>query len=144
MERHEIKDHEWQDGLCSFCDGGHCLLGCFCPCVLVNKTHELLEEPHNQEPSGCGTIGCGWCTLNLCGGWGWVLGFLQRGRIRSKHGIKGNVCGDLMANLCCPCCSVIQQYKEVEKRRDAGPRGPVKVGYQGQPPMDAPSHLTRN
>ena len=28
-----IKQHEWQDGLCEFCDGGHCLMGCFCPCI---------------------------------------------------------------------------------------------------------------
>jgi hypothetical protein len=49
------------------------------------------------------------------------------------HGIEGGTCGDLCANWCCPCCSVIQQYKEVEMRRDA--RQVNKAGYQQQAPM---------
>lgn len=57
---------------------------------------------------------------------------LQRGQIRVKHGIEGGKCGDMWANLCCPCCSAIQQYKELEIRRDA--RLNTK-GYQGQAPM---------
>ncbi|KAK4238321.1 PLAC8 family-domain-containing protein [Achaetomium macrosporum] len=133
-----IKEHEWQDGLCSFCDGGHCMMGCFCPCILVNKTHELLEDPHKQDPSGCGGVGCGWCLLNMCGGWGFIVGLMQRNKIRDKYRIEGGICGDIMTNLCCPCCSVIQQYKEVEMRRDAA--GPSKMGYQAQAPMHAPGH----
>jgi hypothetical protein len=42
------------------------------------------------------------------------------------------MCGDICANLCCPCCSVIQQYRELEMRRDAGV---VTKGYQGEAPM---------
>ncbi len=36
--------------------------------------------------------------------------------------------------MCCPCCAVIQQYKEVEMRRDAKVN---KVGYQAPPGMQA-------
>ena len=58
---------------------------------------------------------------------------LQRKRIREMNGIKGSVVGDLCYNWACPCCAVIQQYKEVEMRRDA--RQVNKTGYQQQAPM---------
>jgi hypothetical protein len=68
------------------------------------------------------------------------IGIIQRGKIRDKYRIEqGGLCGDIMTNLCCPCCAVIQQYKEVEMRRDAA-TGPSKMGYQGQAPMRAPGH----
>lgn len=66
------------------------------------------------------------------------IGCTQRGHIRKKYGLPGGGCGDCMRNWCCPCCSVIQQYREVEKRRDMHPTGPVKVGYQQQQPMYIP------
>ncbi|KAH6857104.1 PLAC8 family-domain-containing protein [Chaetomium sp. MPI-CAGE-AT-0009] len=133
-ERIQIQQHEWQDGLCGFCSGGHCLMGWCCPCVLVNKTHELIENPDEKEPSGCGLVGCGWCLVNMfTGGFGCFFSCVQRKKIREMHGIEGGTCGDLCANWCCPCCSVIQQYKEVEMRRDA--RQVNKSGYQQQAPM---------
>ncbi|KAK3904494.1 PLAC8 family-domain-containing protein [Staphylotrichum tortipilum] len=130
-----IKPHEWQDGLCDICDGGHCMEGCFCPCLLVNKTDELIEEPDAKKVHGCGVWCIGHFCLNLCGGFGGVLSCIQRTKIRKRYGIEGGVCGDFWRNLCCPCCSVIQQYKEVEKRRDALVN---KAGYQrpaGMPRM---------
>lgn len=65
------------------------------------------------------------------------LGCIQRGKIRKTYGIHGGACGDLCVNLCCPCCAVIQQYKEVEMRRDAHLNN---QGYQKQQPMQAPAH----
>ena len=69
MSHTQIKQHDWQDdnGLCSFCTGGHCLMGCFCPCMLVNKTAELIDDPEEKTPSGCGAMGCAWCIINSCG-----------------------------------------------------------------------------
>lgn len=60
------------------------------------------------------------------------ISLLQRKEIRKMHGIEGGMCGDLCSNWCCPCCAVIQQYKEVEMRRDARVN---KTGYQQQAPM---------
>jgi hypothetical protein len=60
---------DWQEGnnLCSFCTGGHCLMGCFCPCMLINKTDVLLKDPQEKDPSGCGKVCFGWSALNMCG-----------------------------------------------------------------------------
>ncbi|GAB1318430.1 hypothetical protein MFIFM68171_08640 [Madurella fahalii] len=132
---HPIKENDWQDGLFGCFRGGHCLMGYFCPCILVNKTHMLLTNENDPNPSGCGAWGCGWCVLTLCG-IGCILPCLQRGDIRSKYHIDGGCCTDCLANWCCTCCAAIQQFKELEIRRDA--RMPDKAGYQPQAPMQAP------
>lgn len=70
------------------------------------------------------------CGFGFCVEWG------QRRAIRNKYGIKdGNKCTDCLTPFCCPCCAVIQEYTEVEKRREAGGGGVQKVGYQGEQPM---------
>lgn len=41
-----------------------------------------------------------------------------------------------MVNMCCPCCSIIQQYREVDTRWNALQKSNVnKVGYQQGPTM---------
>lgn len=39
---------------------------------------------------------------------------IRRGEIREKGHMDKNLCGDCMVSLCCHCCAVIQQEKEVE------------------------------
>ncbi len=60
---------------------------------------------------------------------------MQRGKIRKldKTEISGNCCTDFLVNFCCPCCAVIQQYKEVEIRRDKI----INDGYRPQPQMQS-------
>ncbi|KAK4152981.1 PLAC8 family-domain-containing protein [Chaetomidium leptoderma] len=132
-----IKDGEFQEGLCDFFSGGHCFEGCCCPCIVVNKTQQLLDDPDEKTPSGCGCMGCAWCLLTTFAGMSCFVGWKQRNDMRKRYQIEGGSCGDMWKNLCCPCCSVIQQYKEVEMRRDARAN---KVGYQTQAPMRAPGH----
>jgi hypothetical protein len=65
----QFNERAWQEGntLCGFCSSGHMLMGCCCPCMLINKTAELIEHPEEKEPSGCGKTCVGWSALNLCG-----------------------------------------------------------------------------
>ncbi|KAK4139207.1 PLAC8 family-domain-containing protein [Dichotomopilus funicola] len=133
MSHTEIKKGEWQTGLCDFMSGGHCLVGCFFPCILANQTAELIEDPDEKEPEKCGTVGCAWC---LCSGFSVLFGCFQRRSIRRMAGIESNVCCDFIINGCCPCCALIQQQKELEIRRDV--RLAAKQGYQAQPPMRRP------
>ena len=108
---------------------------------MVNRTDDLievLEHPNMiKDPDSCGRMGCGWCLLSMCGGWGALLVFsfssssgcfstdnnvlpsltcYQRGKIRTMSSIGGSECGDCMLNFCCPCCSITQQYSDVKKR----------------------------
>lgn len=39
--------------------------------LVVNKTAELIDDPDEKTPSGCGAAGCGWCMVNMfTGGFG--------------------------------------------------------------------------
>ncbi len=62
------------------------------------------------------------------------LGCLQRKSVRNfgDNKIEGGCCGDFCTNFCCPCCAVIQQYKEAEYHRD---RRVIREGYKSQPGM---------
>ncbi|KAK4096070.1 hypothetical protein N658DRAFT_402370, partial [Parathielavia hyrcaniae] len=137
------QEADWHDnnGICDCftdsqgdCDCGQCFMGSCCPCILLNKTDDMLHRP-NEEPSGCGAVGCGWCVLNMCGGWGMILGCLQRRDIRKEYNIGGSWCGDACCNFCLPCCAVIQQHKEVKMRVKPTGNRATNVPYQGQPQM---------
>ncbi|KAI3390466.1 hypothetical protein diail_9566 [Diaporthe ilicicola] len=41
---------------------------------------------------------------------------MRRGEIREGFNMDKNCCSDCMVSLCCHCCAVIQQEKEVETR----------------------------
>jgi len=52
-----------------------------------------------------------------------------RGEIRDLHNIQGEVLGDVLSQLCCPCCSLIQEAGELEVR---GARYDVSVQYMAR------------
>ncbi|KAK4031268.1 PLAC8 family-domain-containing protein [Parachaetomium inaequale] len=130
-----IKPGKWQDDIWGCCTGGYFWKGFCCPCLLLNQTHEVLEDqvPDDKEPDECGIVAMGWCLLTGAGCC-FVFGCLQRKRIRVKHKIEGgNTCSDFCINGCLPCCAIIQQYKEVDLRRQE--QIMIKKGYQPNPDM---------
>ncbi|KAL2173162.1 PLAC8 family-domain-containing protein [Thermothelomyces heterothallicus CBS 202.75] len=134
-----FKQNDWQDdnGLMHCCgDCGTCMLGCFVPCVLINKTQNILEDP-SEHPSACGSFGGLSCFLSLFGLTG-VTTCIQRRQIRLMYGIEGNCCCDALITGCLPCCAVIQNYKEVDFRRDNQNAWGIKDGYKRQLPMQHP------
>lgn len=57
----------------------------------------------------------------------------QRGNIRKKYGIEGSTTNDCCVSYWCPCCSIVQNDKEVVSRT----KGVVASGYTPQTPMQA-------
>ncbi|KAL2255523.1 hypothetical protein VTK26DRAFT_3188 [Humicola hyalothermophila] len=128
------QEREWQHDLCDV--KGHCWEGLCCPCLILNKTAHLLRDPTEQDPDGCGKWCFGWCIINcFTGAGGNILACIQRGKVREDRGIEGSACGDFCASLCCPCCVMIQQYKELEYKRD---HEAIQKPYQAQAPMSHP------
>ncbi|KAB5582792.1 PLAC8 family-domain-containing protein [Coniochaeta sp. 2T2.1] len=114
--------------LASFCScSGLCFSACCCPCILIGKTQARLETG-DRDPSCCNSWCVGYCVLEMCGHWGFILGMLQRNHVRYAYNIRGNACCDCCASFWCPCCGLLQQANEVERRRSV-----VIVDRQPQP-----------
>ncbi|KAM7216972.1 PLAC8 family domain containing protein [Rhypophila decipiens] len=129
-DHEHIREGEWQTGLCDCCGGGHCCVGTFCPCLMVQKTQTWLSNPSDSNPSGCGTTCLAYTALQYTCGFGFCVEWGQRRAIRHKFGIKdGSKATDCLTPFCCPCCAAIQEFTEVERRRLIGANGVVKDGY---------------
>jgi Cys-rich protein (TIGR01571 family) len=118
------------------------LKGWCCPCFVYGKTQSRLRNPslagyesfNNDCLIFCGTSYCAlsWLYVSLLSyspyghpcsslplhvrsqpNYRHSLIFLKRGELREKYNIKGNVLEDCFLTCCCPCCSLIQNEKEV-------------------------------
>jgi len=61
---------------------------------------------------------------------------MKRGEIREKFGIEGDGMGDCCTAYWCPCCTLIQNDKEVAARLPE--HGVIQQGYQAQSGMAMP------
>lgn len=75
---------------------------------------------------------CLWLCLGYCGT-SWVLQTIKRGEMRERYGIEGSCCGDCMRSWCCPCCGLVQEEKEAQRRTV-----PEAQGYQQPQGMTYP------
>lgn len=55
-----------------------------------------------------------------------ILGMKQRAEIRQKYNLEGGGCSDYWRSLCCSCCTLIQEEREVIERT----RATTNHGYQ--------------
>ncbi|RIA80219.1 PLAC8 family-domain-containing protein [Glomus cerebriforme] len=99
---------EWKFGLLDcFEDCGLCLKTSCCPCITYGETKAKL----NQDPDAC----LGHTLLYTCFHFmriDFILGGLNRGEVRARHGIDGSACGDCLTHFCCNCCALIQEHRE--------------------------------
>ncbi|KAG5296467.1 hypothetical protein I7I50_09636 [Histoplasma capsulatum G186AR] len=106
-----------------------CILGFCCPCFLFGKTRSRIKGNNPSEFTYWNENCCHWFCLSLCSCQG-VIQALERTKIRNKFNIDGWCIGDWCGACCCPCCSLIQEEKEVLVRTQAD-------GYQKVPGMTA-------
>ncbi|KJE94800.1 hypothetical protein CAOG_05378 [Capsaspora owczarzaki ATCC 30864] len=57
---------------------------------------------------GAFCVNCAVCTCLPC------VYILWRGDVRKKFGIQGSFMGDLFAALCCACCAIMQDSRELK------------------------------
>ena len=78
-----------------------CCLACCCPCIVYGKTRQRFAKENC-----CGA--CCLCSLLPC-----LFLVKTRGDIREKYGIEGSCIGDCCTHLCCGCCALVQESREV-------------------------------
>ncbi|KAI8691533.1 hypothetical protein LRP88_08790 [Fusarium phalaenopsidis] len=124
-----VQNQEWQSNLCNCSPCDSCLLGTFCPCILLGKTADRMRDPTMQTADTCNSDCLIFCAINCVTGCGWIYSMMKRGEIRERFGIQGSGMGDCCVSYWCLCCALIQQDNEVKARLS---QGPITQGYQAQ------------
>lgn len=103
-----------------------CFMSFFCPIIQYNNNHEGYKDyfPTNQTDKIVFCMATSfeyifWCAT--CGALGLITFIprsLLRSRIREKYEIEGSSSMDCFNSLCCSCCSLIQEAKEIKFRED--------------------------
>ncbi|KAF5643946.1 plac8 family [Fusarium tjaetaba] len=124
-----VQNQEWQNNLCNCSPCDSCLLGTFCPCILLGKTADRMRDPTMQTADTCNSDALIFCAINCVTGCGWIYSMMKRGEIRERFGIKGSGMNDCCVSYWCLCCALIQQDNEVKSRLS---QGPITQGYQAQ------------
>ncbi|KAI5837176.1 PLAC8 family-domain-containing protein [Morchella snyderi] len=119
----------WKYGMCGcFSDCGVCCTGYWCPCILHGKTKHRMRHGTMEKYSCCNGPCMGFGCLVAClPPLYFIMGMRQRAEIRERYNIAGGGCGDYWRSLCCSCCSLIQEEREV---RDRQKEKNVARGYQ--------------
>ncbi|RSM18875.1 hypothetical protein BHE90_004338 [Fusarium euwallaceae] len=124
-----VQNQEWQSNLCNCSPCDSCLLGTFCPCILLGKTADRMRDPTMQTADTCNSDCLIFTAINCVTGCGWIYSMMKRGEIRDRFGIQGSGMGDCCVSYWCLCCALIQQDNEVKARLS---QGPITQGYQAQ------------
>lgn len=118
---------------------------------MYGRTSERLEDPALKEGSYVNGDVCYHCSMPaylvlnitqcclfvLAGycGLSWVLMMMKRRDLREKFGIKGSVGEDCILSCCCPCCTLVQQEKELDAQAS---RFQAASGYEAPAAMAYP------
>ena len=109
-----LKEGQFSNGFCTVCSScstcstcSTCCLEWWCPSVVYGHTRQRLHNPliPKEQLSRCNDS-C-WAfgiVMTFCYPLQCFFGCLQRGELREKYGIKGNVCVDCLAHSFCDCC----------------------------------------
>ncbi|RHZ83120.1 hypothetical protein Glove_99g356 [Diversispora epigaea] len=98
----------WKYGLCScFDDLGLSIISCYLPFVTYAQNRTVIYPGASCFWNGVTYIALQ--HIGLC----WVAGAENRGIIRARYNIEGSGCGDYMTHLCCTCCALVQETREL-------------------------------
>ncbi|KAL2006738.1 hypothetical protein VTN00DRAFT_9406 [Thermoascus crustaceus] len=112
----QASSSKWSSSFWDCCSPADtCLCGWCLPCFLFGKTQARMKDPSLKNFSYCNGDCCLWLCLGYCGA-SWVLQTIKRGEMRERYGIEGSCCGDCMRSWCCPCCGLVQEEKEAQRR----------------------------
>lgn len=125
-EQISFTQNEWNHSLGScFESYESCLLGSFCSCLSFGRSSKLLRTRDSDpiaEPRALTTLcnpfsvvyyAANLATMNFGGP---LLSMWRRGLIRKRYGIKGNYVQDVAVHICCHCCALIQEDREIMMR----------------------------
>mmetsp|Transcript_71250 Transcript_71250/g.98987 ORF Transcript_71250/g.98987 Transcript_71250/m.98987 type:complete len:136 (-) Transcript_71250:389-796(-) len=103
-----VASGQWKAACTDCCASpGHCLCSWCCPCCVYGDIKGGMNGSTERNTGSC----VGYCIISACN-CGWVLGCMNRGEVRQKHGISGSCIGDMICHCCCSPCALEQEYKQ--------------------------------
>lgn len=116
----QIKGGTWKHGLCDCGDISTCCTGLFCPCILYGRTqYRLSQKSERKDPTnmlGYETLNGSCAVFALLCGCNFILAAIQHTRVRKSYQIPGSIGNDCVRGLCCSCCTLAQDEKEMKYR----------------------------
>ncbi|GBG78533.1 hypothetical protein CBR_g27758 [Chara braunii] len=92
-------------------DWGVCCWTCFCPCVTVGRTIEILEDGEKRWFTGCTLFSL---TQLICSGAFYTGRY--RSKLRRKYQLPPEPCNDFLVHCFCGCCAYCQEHSELKAR----------------------------
>ncbi|KAF5750131.1 hypothetical protein HS088_TW03G00463 [Tripterygium wilfordii] len=103
----------WSSGLCDcLSDRRTCCRTFWCPCVTFGQIAEIVDK----GSSSCGVNGALYTLISCvtcCCCW---YSCFYRAKMRQQHSLKEDPCRDCLVHLCCECCALCQEYRELTTR----------------------------
>lgn len=91
---------------------------CFFPCGTISRIASVANNTHMSSGEACNELAAYSLFMSCC-----CYTCCIRKKFRKIFNIKGGLCDDFLSHLLCCCCSLVQEYREMEIR---GVKGPVK------------------
>uniref|UniRef100_A0A0C9RG50 TSA: Wollemia nobilis Ref_Wollemi_Transcript_28746_1126 transcribed RNA sequence n=1 Tax=Wollemia nobilis TaxID=56998 RepID=A0A0C9RG50_9CONI len=118
---HEHQHHEtspeWSTGLCHCtADMSICCLGCLCPCILVGKIAEEMDD----GMTSCLAAALIWYVLQQFTSCGCIYSCGYRRKLRAKYHLPAWPLPDCLVHWLCWHCAFCQEYRELHIRRIRG------------------------
>nr|XP_043616555.1 protein MID1-COMPLEMENTING ACTIVITY 1-like isoform X2 [Erigeron canadensis] len=103
--RRPYQREEWHFGLKTF----------FFPCGTLSKIATIATNMETTSVDVCNEIMAYSLIVSCC-----CYTCCIRRKLRNKLNIRGGCCGDFLLHLCCSCCALVQELREIETRRIHG------------------------
>ncbi|XP_038707751.1 protein PLANT CADMIUM RESISTANCE 2-like isoform X2 [Tripterygium wilfordii] len=97
---------QWSTGLC------HCCINtCFCPCITFGQIAEIVDRG-SSSCAGCSIL---YFLLSFTG-FPCLYSCFFRTKLRRQNRLHEEPCLDCLVHLCCECCALCQEYRELKNR----------------------------
>ncbi|XP_020554301.1 protein PLANT CADMIUM RESISTANCE 2-like, partial [Sesamum indicum] len=103
----------WSTGLCDcFSDVPNCCITYWCPCITFGQVAEIVDK----GSTSCGTSGALYALVAFISGCPCIYSCFYRSKMRKQYMLTESPCIDCLVHLCCECCALCQEYRELKHR----------------------------
>eukprot|EP01097_Dermamoeba_algensis_P004421 TRINITY_DN2886_c0_g1_i1.p1 TRINITY_DN2886_c0_g1~~TRINITY_DN2886_c0_g1_i1.p1 ORF type:complete len:142 (-),score=21.32 TRINITY_DN2886_c0_g1_i1:503-928(-) len=110
---------EWRFGFFDcFSDCETCCVSLCCPCHQYGWNMAALDGEEENYLKHCLSFWFSGFVRATC-----FLGCIRRDQMRQKYALQGHPVTDFLAYLCCPCCALTQEAREIRFRENLVQQG---------------------